>query len=118
MTHPRKDHSCVGISGGRVIVAGGKSLGGDVVDMEMFDPAADNGKGGWYAMGDLPEDDEDNFDSNQLIQYGGKILWINKIQSQNRMKIWFLDLTEMEWQLFDKELSDSINLDGSSGAGG
>ena len=110
MTRPRKDHSCVGISGGRVIVAGGESLGGDVVDMEMFDPAADNGKGGWYAMGDLPENDSE--DRNQLMQYGGNILWIN------RQRIWSFDLTEMEWQLFDKELSESMDLDGSSGRGG
>ena len=39
-------------------------------------------------------------------------MWIN------RQRIWSFDLTEMEWQLFDKELSESMDLDGSSGRGG
>ena len=45
------------------------------MDMEMFDPAADNGNGGWYGIGDLPEDDDYYF--NMLLQNGNDILWIN-----------------------------------------
>ena len=40
--------------------------------MEMFDPAADDGHGVWYMMGDLPEDDAENH--NQLMADGENIL--------------------------------------------
>ena len=100
MTKPRKAHSCAGISGGRVIVAGGDGLGGDLMDMEMFDPAADNGNGGWYGIGDLPEDDSDN---HMLLQNGNDILWINY------QKIWLYDLAENSWQLFEKQLTNRLS---------
>jgi len=46
MTKPRQAHRCVGLSRGRVMVAGGDGLDGDLMDVEMFDPEADNGHGG------------------------------------------------------------------------
>ena len=102
MTKPRKRHSCSGISGGRVIVAGGEGdgLGGDLMDLEMFDPAADNGNGGWYGIGDLPEDDDYN---NMLLQNGNDILWINS------KKIWLFDLAQNSWKLFEKEMTNYLS---------
>ena len=101
MTKQRQAHSCAGISGGRVIVAGGGGLGGDLMDMEMFDPAADNGNGGWYGIGDLPEDDVEQH--NMLLQNGNDILWINS------KKIWLFDLAQNSWKLFEKEMTNYLS---------
>ena len=57
------------------------------MDMEMFDPAADNGNGGWYGVGDLPDDDA--YGANFLLWNGENIIWINGDE-----KIWLLDLTQ------------------------
>ena len=68
------------------------------MDMEMFDPAADNGNGGWYGIGDLPEDDVEQH--NMLLQNGNDILWINS------KKIWLFDLAQNSWKLFEKEMTN------------
>ena len=91
-------------SDGRVIVAGGDGdgAGGDLMDMEMFDPAADNGNGGWYGVGDLPDDDA--YGANYLLWNGENIIWINGDE-----KIWLLDLTQSEWKLFEKRITSIHN---------
>ena len=72
MTNPRRQHLCTSISGGRVVVAGGIGLHGqDLTDIEVFDPAADGGLGGWYSMGDLPQDD---YHTSYGLLYNGKYL--------------------------------------------
>ena len=72
------------------------------MDMEMFDPAADNGNGGWYGIGDLPEDDDDSY-SHMLLQNGNDILWINS------KKIWLFDLAQSSWKLFEKEMTNYLS---------
>ena len=56
------------------MVAGGTGLyGQELSDIEVFDPAADGGLGGWYSMGDLPQDDHTTTNSAELL-YNGKYL--------------------------------------------
>ena len=94
MTNPRRDHLCTSISGGRVVVAGGTGLyGQDLTDIEVFDPAADGGLGGWYSMGDLPQDDLSTYWSGLL--YNGKYLIYLA-----RYDIWLSDESFSSWTEF------------------
>ena len=46
----RRDHGCVNLGGGRILVAGGRNGGSDVYTVELYDPA----QGTWSSQPDLP----------------------------------------------------------------
>ena len=72
MTKPRREHHCTSIGGGRVVVAGGTGLYGEELnDIEIFDPAADGGQGGWYSAGELPTSSTSEY--NQEFLFNGDL---------------------------------------------
>ena len=100
MTNPRRDHLCTSISGGRLVVASGGVLNGILNDIEIFDPAVDNGMGGWYSMGELPRDEYHNgtIHGNDYHGYADKsdnpnprIQWIKEGQQCVRKLQWHND---------------------------
>ena len=75
------------------MVAGGTGLyGQDLSDIEVFDPGADGGLGGWYSLGDLPKDDDSY---KQGLLYNGKYL-IHLAYSD----IWLSDESFSSWTKF------------------
>merc|ERR1711892_785773 len=75
MTTPRRGHKCVGMTGGRVMVVGGIGLyAEDLNNIEIYDPAF-NGGGGWYGLGELPEDD--NYSDHNELLWNGNVIWVN-----------------------------------------
>ena len=100
MTRPRREHSCTTISGGRVVVAGGIGLYGEELNhIEIFDPAADGGQGGWYSGGELP-DHYHSEDYTDLL-YNGKNWVFLSLQD-----IWLYDESEATWTEFGKDLTN------------
>ena len=102
MRRARREHSCTAISGGRVVVAGGVGLYGEEInDIEIFDPAADGGQGGWYSGGDLPPQYGHYWRYTDLL-YNGKY-WV----FLNYSDIWLYDESEATWTEFGKDLTAS-----------
>ena len=67
----RREHRCLALGAGRVMVAGGKGLfAEDLVTVEVFDETL----GGWYASQDLPE--EQSYVST-LVSWNGDPVWLN-----------------------------------------
>ena len=100
MTIARRYHTCVGIPGGGVMVAGGIGVyAEDLISIEIFDPAMANGAGGWYVAGDLPEDDFGN--SWHVLLYNNNPIWING------QRIWLYK--NGDWSLYENKLQSHVN---------
>ena len=83
-----------------MVVAGGTGLyGQDLSDIEVFDPAADGGLGGWYSMGDLP--DSSDYPGAELLYNGNNFIYLH------RRNIWLYDESEASWTEFGKDLTST-----------
>ena len=100
MTTARRDHRCVAIQGGGVVVAGGTGLfAEDLSSVEVYDQGMDGGAGGWYAVADLPEDDA--YGDHALL-FNKEVIWVNG------RTIWRLDEAE-GWQQLDTSLKTTVS---------
>ena len=67
----RRDHNCLALGAGRVMVAGGKGLfAEDLVTVEVFDETL----WGWYASQDLPEEQSS---VSTLVLWNDDPVWLN-----------------------------------------
>ena len=100
MTNPRRDHLCTSISGGRVVVAGGTGLyGQDLTDIEVFDPAADGGLGGWYSLGDLPDDGNHLallYNGKYLIYLAYDVIWLSDESFSSWTKFGYIESADCD----------------------
>ena len=79
------------------MVAGGTGLyGQELSDIEVFDPAADGGLGGWYSLGDLPGEDDYHTSSTSGLLYNEKYL----IYLAYDDTIWLSDESFSSWTKF------------------
>ena len=82
-----------------LVVAGGTGLfAEDLSSVEVYDPGMDGGAGGWYAVGDLPED---NDYGDHALFFNKEVIWVND------RTIWRLDEAE-GWQEFDTSLKITV----------